>query len=72
LFFLTGYAASIAFFKEADAAQRIAYSLFLALAVPAAVLAFLNIFLGVPFTTFNVYVVFGLLAVACFAWSWRR
>ena len=72
LFLATGYCVSLALFKKADRVERAAYSLFLALTVPVAILAFLNVFLGVPFTTLTVYVVLGLLAVACFAWSKRK
>lgn len=67
LFFLSGYAASLAFFEKAGAVERAAYSLFFALTVPAALLAFLNVFLGVSFTTFNVFAVFAVFCVACFA-----
>ena len=67
LFFASGYAASKAFFPEAGPIERAAYSLFLALSVPAALLAFLNVFLGVPFTAFNVFAVLAVFCVACFA-----
>ncbi|MFA4946183.1 MAG: hypothetical protein WC607_01425 [Candidatus Micrarchaeia archaeon] len=71
-FLFAGYVASLAFFRDADGVERVAYSLFLAFTVPAFVLVALNLFAGVKLDAFVVYAVLFVFSVACLAYSKTR
>lgn len=68
LFLLAGYSASIAFFRKADLAERTAFSLALALTVPALLLAALNLLLSIELDATLVYWVLLAFSAACLAW----
>ncbi|MFH0835495.1 MAG: hypothetical protein V1881_04070 [Candidatus Micrarchaeota archaeon] len=69
LFLAAGYAISLAFFREADVVERITFSLACAMTVPALLLAFLNLILGIKLDTIVVYAVLIAVTAASFWYS---
>ncbi|VVB67011.1 Uncharacterised protein [Candidatus Norongarragalina meridionalis] len=69
LFLAAGYAISLAFFREADVVERVVFSLACAMTVPALLLAFMNLILGIKLDTLVVYVVLIAVTAAAFLYS---
>lgn len=69
LFLFAGYAASIALFRKADLIERAAFSLALALTVPALLLAALNLLLSIELNATIVYWVLLAFSASCLAYS---
>ena len=69
LFLAAGYAISLAFFREADLVERVTFSLACALAVPAVILAFLNLILRIKLDAVVVYAVLLVVTEAAFWYS---
>ncbi len=69
LFLFAGYAASIALFRKADLIERAAFSLALALTVPALLLVALNLLLSIELNATIVYWVLLAFSAGCLVWS---
>ncbi|PIO06623.1 hypothetical protein COT29_00160 [Candidatus Micrarchaeota archaeon CG08_land_8_20_14_0_20_59_11] len=69
LFLATGWAISLAFFREADVVERVVFSLACAMTVPAIILAFLNLILKIKLDAIVVYVVLIAVTAASFWYS---
>ena len=69
LFLAAGYAISLAFFREADVVERVTFSLACAMTVPAIILAFLNLILGIKLDTIVVYAVLIAVTAGAFLYS---